>query len=97
MDVTEFKRQFEAEARRLRLNMYRLPGLAGDGSGWEAELLERMRALVPGATWADVFPGVQLPEPDPALAAVIAAVDRDPDIYWRQPTRASRRSDGQRE
>jgi hypothetical protein len=84
MDVQEFMQEFETEARRLRLNMLRHTGLAGTGSEWLAPLLERMRALEPGATWEDVFPGRQVPEPDPLLADAITAMDRDPDAYWRE-------------
>ena len=83
MEVREFKRLFEIEARRLRLNMHRLPAFAASAEA-ENELLERMRRLSPGATWEDVLPGVRLPEPDPLMAEAIAEMDRDPEGYWRQ-------------
>jgi len=81
MEHREFMRQFEAEARRLRLNMYRLSAFAASGTGWESEVLERMRGLEPGATWEDVLPGLQLDEPDPMIADLVAAFD--PEAYWR--------------
>jgi hypothetical protein len=84
LDIQEFWRQFEREARRLRLNMIRLPGLVASGENWQAPLLDRMRALEPGATWQDVFPGAQLPEPDPHLAGAVAAFEADPDAWWRE-------------
>ena len=84
MDRRDFAVEFEREVRRLRLNMLRLPGLIATGSGWEATLLDRMRALEPGATWEDVFPGLRLPEPDPHLVDAIAAFDADPDAWWRE-------------
>ena len=83
MDHREFKTLFEFEARRLRLNMLRLPGLAGSGSGWREQLLAHMRSLEPVCTWADVFPGANLPEPPPALRDDVAANDVDPDTFWR--------------
>jgi hypothetical protein len=61
-----------------------LPGLVATGSDWQVVLLDRMRALEPGATWQDVFPGLQPPEPDPHLANAIAAFDADPEAWWRE-------------
>ena len=83
-DQQEFSRQFDREVRRLRLNMLRLPGLVASGTDWQAPLLDRMRALEPGATWEDVFPGLHLPEPDPHLAMAIAAFDADPEAWWQE-------------
>jgi len=82
MEHDEFMRQFEAEARRLRLNMYRLSAFASSGTGWENEVLERMRGLEPGASWEDVIPGLELPAPDPMIADLVASFD--PDVYWRE-------------
>jgi hypothetical protein len=84
LEMQEFKRQFDREARRLKLNMLKLPGLVATGTDWEVVLLDRMRALEPGATWQDVFLGLQLPEPDPHLANAIAAFDADPEAWWRE-------------
>lgn len=84
LDIQEFWRHFEREARRLRLNMIQLPGVVATGADWQRPLLDRMRALEPGSTWQDVFPGAQLPEPDPHLAGAIAAFDADPDAWWRE-------------
>lgn len=84
MSDEQFPRQFEREARRLRLNMIRLPSLVASGTDWQAPLLNRMRALEPGATWQDVFPGLQVPEPDLHLANAIAAFDADPEAWWRE-------------
>lgn len=64
--------------------MMRLTGLAGSGSGWQEQLLARMRRLEPGCTWADVFPGATLPEPPSEFGDEIAANDADPDLYWRR-------------
>lgn len=83
MDREAFRSRFEAEGRRLQLNMLRLPGLAGCGFGWDETLLAHMRVLSPGCTWADVFPGVRIPEPPPELHAQVAAADADPEAYWR--------------
>lgn len=83
LDIQDFWRHFEREARRLRLNMIRLPGLVVTGADWQGPLLDRMRALEPGSTWQDVFPRAQLPEPDPHLAKAIAAFDVDPEAWWR--------------
>lgn len=83
MDQREFMRQFEVEARRLRLNMYRLPALAASDTG-AIELLERMRGLAPGATWEDVIPGIQLPEPDREIGDLVAATDSDPEAFWQE-------------
>ena len=82
--MQDFLELFEQEARRLRLNMYRLPGLAATGTGWETSILERMRSLEPGATWQDVFPDMAIPDPEPELADAIAAVDADPEAFWRE-------------
>ena len=82
--MEEFRRLFEQEARRLRLNMLRLPGLVASDTEWQTPLLARMRGLEPGATWQDVFPGVRLPDPDPHLANAIAEVDADPEAWWRE-------------
>ncbi|HKO20202.1 MAG TPA: hypothetical protein VJU82_15095 [Acidobacteriaceae bacterium] len=84
LDIQEFWRHFEREARRLRLNMIRLPGVVATGADWQGPLLDRMRALEPGSTWQDVFAGVQIPEPDPRLAGGIATFDADPDAWWRE-------------
>jgi hypothetical protein len=84
LDSREFKSLFEAEARRLRLNMLRLTGLAGSGSEWHEQLLAHMRRLEPPCTWADVFPGAHLPEPPPEFRNDIAANDADPELYWRR-------------
>lgn len=84
LDTQDFWREFEREARRLRLNMIRLPGVVASGADWQAPLLDRMRALEPGATWENVFPGAQLPEPDPHLAHAIGAFDADPEAWWRE-------------
>ena len=84
MEHREFMQRFEAEARRLRLNMFRLPGLAASGTGWEQELLDRMRALAPGASWEDVFPGQLLPAPDPEIADLVEDMDADPEAFWRR-------------
>jgi len=43
-----------------------------------------MRALEPGARWQDVFPGLELPDPEPHLADAIAAADADPEAWWRE-------------
>jgi hypothetical protein len=83
MDHREFMSHFEAEARRLRLNMFRLTGLAASGSGWEERILAHMRSLQPECTWADVFPGPPLPEPPPEMHDQVAAADADPEVYWR--------------
>ena len=83
-DTQEFWHHFEREARRLLLNMVRLPNFFASGSDWQAPLLARMRALEPGATWQDVFPGAHLPEPDAHLANAIAAFDADPEAWWRE-------------
>lgn len=84
MDPHEFTSCFEAEVRRLRLNMLRLPGLAASGSGWEEKLFAHMRGLEPECTWADVFPGAPLPEPPPEVRDDVAANDADPELYWRR-------------
>ena len=84
LDNQEFAREFDREARRLRLNMVRLPGVVATGTDWQRPLLDRMRALQLGATWEDVFPGFRLPEPDPHLAEAIAAFDADPEAWWRE-------------
>jgi hypothetical protein len=83
MDHREFRSRFHVEARRLRLNMLRLPGLAASGTGWEEKLLTHMRGLEPGCTWTDVFPDVHLSEPPLEARDDIAANDADPEIYWR--------------
>ena len=82
MESREFKSCFEAEVRRLRLNMLRLPGLAASGLGWEEKLLAHMRGLQPECGWADVFPGAPLPEPPPEMRDEVAANDADPERYW---------------
>jgi hypothetical protein len=84
LDNQEFKSSFDREARRLRLNMLRLGGLATSGAGWQEQLLSRMRSLEPGCTWQDVFPGMILPDPPPEMHDRIVAVDADPDIYWQR-------------
>jgi hypothetical protein len=84
LDGQEFRRQFDREAHRLRLNMVRMPNYVVSGTDWHAALLDRMRALEPGATWQDVFPEFQLREPDPHLAGAIAAFDADPEAWWRE-------------
>ena len=84
MDTQEFMDQFFSEARRLRLNMYRLPALAMSASDGQARLLDRMRELKVGATWEDVFPGMELPDVDPELEEAIAELDADPERYWRE-------------
>src|SRR6185312_14519406 len=54
MTSEEFIDAFDAEAERLGLIPDRLGGLAMAGEGREA-LLQRMRALKPGARWADAL------------------------------------------
>jgi hypothetical protein len=83
MDRHEFSSCFDSEARRLRLNMRRLGGLASSGSGWEEKLLAHMRSLEPGCTWQDVFPGMPQFEPPPEMRDEVAANDADPERYWR--------------
>ena len=88
MDPREFYQQFTEQTRRLRLNPYRLGGLAGSGVGWEAPLLARMSALEPGATWDDVFPDREpATDSDPYVAELIASFDADPDAYWNEQDR----------
>ena len=87
MDHREFENQFATEARRLRLNPYRLDGLAGGGTDWEEPLLAHMRALEPGVSWEDVFPGHVDPEFEPHLAELIASFDANPDAYWNERDR----------
>ena len=77
MEHQEFAREFEAEVHRLNLDMFRFPGLKVRGTPWEAPALERMRSLQPGATWADVFPDLELLEPDPGP-------DRESEQFWRK-------------
>jgi len=84
LDEHNFGKQFEREARRLRLKMLRPAGLVASGTDWQAALLARMRALEPGARWQDVFPGLELPDPEPHLADAIAAADADPEAWWRE-------------
>jgi hypothetical protein len=83
MDRHEFNSRFDLEARRLRLNVLRLGGLAASGSGWEEKLLVHMRNLEPGCTWEDVFPGMPQRQPSPEMSNAIAAFDADPERYWR--------------
>ena len=84
MDRHEFTSCFDSEARRLRLNMRRLGGLASSGLGWEEKLLAHMRSLEPGCTWQDVFPGMPQLEPPPEMRDEVAANDQDPERYWRR-------------
>lgn len=70
-------RQFDAEMRRLGLDMFRFPGLKVRGTPWETPALERMRSLQPGATWSDVFPDLDLP-------ALPPAPDLESEQFWRQ-------------
>ena len=83
MDPRDFMTHFEAEVRRLRLNMWRLTGLATGGAEAQNELLAHMRSLEPGVSWADVFPGERLREPPPEVADIVSAGDADPDHFWR--------------
>jgi hypothetical protein len=88
MDDREFQQQFAEETRRLRLNPYRLGGgLAVSSPDGGNSLLTRMRALEIGATWEDVFPGLQLADPEPHVAEAIASFDADPDAFWNDHDR----------
>jgi len=79
----DFIKQFNGEMRRLGLNPHRLPGLAVGATGWD-DLLTHMRALEPDASWTDVFPDTDMPEPDPELPDATARFDADPDAYWNE-------------
>jgi hypothetical protein len=84
MDHREFRSRFEAEVRRLRLNMLRFGGLATSGSGGEEKLLAHMRSLELGCSWGDVFPGAPPFVPPLEMREEVAAADADPDLYWRR-------------
>jgi hypothetical protein len=79
---SEFIEAFDAEAERLGLIPDRLGGLAMVGDGHEA-LLERMRALKPGARWADVL-GHPLHRLSRREARLMAEAKANPERYWRQ-------------
>lgn len=88
MNRIEFVEQFEREARRLRLDPLRIGALAAsaDIEDWQTALLTRMQALSPGATWADVFPGMA-PEafaPRTDDPKWIREVDANPYQFWRE-------------
>ena len=56
-DPATFFDEFGAELKRLGLRLSDLPGLAVSLDQADA-ILARLRSLEPGATWADVMPGM---------------------------------------
>jgi len=82
MTSEEFIEAFDAEAERLGLIPDRLGGLAMAGDGREA-LLQRMRALKPGARWADAL-GHPLRRLSRREARLMAEARANPERYWRQ-------------
>jgi hypothetical protein len=88
MDRDAFIAQFEAEARRLRLNPWRLGALSAsaDATGWEGALLERMRGLAPGVAWADVFSdgGAEQAGRGAELESWAAEADAEPEGAWHE-------------
>ena len=82
MTSEEFIEAFDAEAERLGLIPDRLGALAMAGDGRDA-LLQRMRALKPGARWADVL-GHPLRRLSRRVTRLMAEATANPERYWRQ-------------